>query len=85
MSPELETLDQLLGGDLPLPVVLDLFPDAAHAARGLSGLLATGDVRLVTTDGAEVPGWRHGQVLAEPGVLPGCRVSLTPAGARRIG
>ena len=33
MSPELETLDQLLGGDLPLTVIRKLFPDAERFVR----------------------------------------------------
>jgi hypothetical protein len=28
MTPELETLDQLQGSDLPLQIILRLFPDA---------------------------------------------------------
>lgn len=85
MSPELEALDQLSGGDLPLPVVRGLFPDAARFARGLSALLAAGEVRLVAADGTEVRDWQWGHVLAEIDAAPGCRVSLTQIGARRIG
>ena len=84
MSPELETLDQLQGGDMPLAVIRHVYPDAARFARGLGGLLATGEVRLVAADGTAVPAWRWREVLAaDP--LPDVAVSLTPAGAHRIG
>ena len=58
MSPELETLDQLLGGDLPLKVVLRLYPDADAFKRGVLGLIAGGDVCLLDADYKEVPHWR---------------------------
>jgi len=85
VSPELETLDELLGGDLPLPLIRGLYPDDARFARGLSGLLHAGEIRLVVEDGAELPGWRWREVLADPVTWLGLQVSLTPAGARRIG
>jgi hypothetical protein len=84
MSPELDTLDQLLGGDLPLGVIRRIYPDDTRFAHGLSGLLHTGEVRLVA-DGTELPRWRWREVLAAPDAWPGVWVSLTPAGARRIG
>ncbi|HTX75876.1 MAG TPA: hypothetical protein VMD29_06695 [Terracidiphilus sp.] len=64
MSPELETLDQLLGGDLYLGAVLCLFPDAAAFKRGVLALIASGDVRLLTTDDKEVPHWRCRELFA---------------------
>ena len=83
MSPELETLDQLVGGDLPLRVVRGLYPDDAQFSRGLSGLLHAGEVRLVE-DGVDLPQWRWREVLADPGAWPNVQVRLTPAGARRV-
>ena len=58
MSPELETLDQLLGSDLSLGIVLRLYSDATAFKRGVHALLASGDVCLLTTDEGEVPTWR---------------------------
>jgi hypothetical protein len=55
MSPELETLDQLLGSDLLLGVVQRLYPDATAFKRGVLGLITCGDVCLFTTDEIEVP------------------------------
>ena len=54
MSPELETLDQLLGSDLSLGIVLRLYSDATAFKRGVHALLASGDVCLLTTDEGEV-------------------------------
>ncbi|HEX4607877.1 MAG TPA: hypothetical protein VH092_06715 [Urbifossiella sp.] len=85
MSPELETLDRLQGDDLPLTAVRRLYPDADRFARGVSALLAAGEVRLMAADGSTVPGWQWRLALADPGARPGVRVALPPAGARRIG
>ena len=52
MTPELETLDQLQGSDLPLEIILRLFPDAGAFRRGVMGLVACGDVCLLTQLGA---------------------------------
>lgn len=82
VSPELETLDQLAGGDMPLPVIRGLYPDDAHFVGGLSSLLHAGEVRLVATDGTELPRWRWREVLADPAVWDGLRVDITRAGER---
>lgn len=83
MSPELETLDQLLGGDLPLQVIAGLYPDDARFVYGLSGLLGSGEVLLVRADGAELPEWQWQKELAAP--TTDVLVRITQAGARRIG
>ena len=81
MSPELETLDQLLGGDTLLSVIRMDYPDRPRFLRGMMGLLNSGDIRLVG-DGLEIPKWRWQAVLEGEGdrIL----VSLTKAGAARI-
>jgi hypothetical protein len=84
MSPELETLDQLVGGDLPLRVIYDLFPDDIRFESGMSSLLRSGEIRLLAEDGAELPQWKWREVLAVPSNWPEIRVSLTPVGAQRI-
>ena len=58
MSLEIEVLDQLQGGDLPLAVVCGLFPDEAHARRAIGALLAVGAVTLRDGDGQEVRPWQ---------------------------
>lgn len=83
MSPELETLDQLSGGDMPLPLVRQLYPDSARFVRGLSALLQSGDVRLVEEGGADQ--WRWQEMLADPNTWNSLQVSLTTVGARRMG
>lgn len=86
MSAELETLDQLLGGDLPLQIIRDLYPDDETFAKSLQALLRNGDVRLLM-DGVEVPQWRwrelndRSQLMLE---LPRFRLAATDQGARRV-
>jgi hypothetical protein len=63
MSPELETLDHLLGGDMPLRLVRGLFPDATSFSNGMMGLLSNSDVRLVSSGGEIIPDWRWRDIL----------------------
>jgi hypothetical protein len=87
MSPELETLDQLLGGDLPLAVVRGFFEGDARFARAVAAMLHAGEVRL-HVDGIEVPRWRWREVLSstqEQSGPAGARLAITEAGVRRIG
>jgi hypothetical protein len=87
MSPELETLDQLLGGELPLAVIRSLYPDVDSFKRGVLALLTSGDVCLLRTDRTNVPawGWRemflNGSNMEELGDL---KLKITQQGARRI-
>jgi hypothetical protein len=83
VSPELETLDQLQGGDLPLAVIRGLFIDQESFMRGIGGLLACGDVKLAHY-GAEVPRHEWASLLATVGAKDGPTVSLTEQGAKRI-
>jgi hypothetical protein len=88
MSPELETLDQLLCGALSLGIILRLYPDASAFQRGVHGLLSVGDVRLLAGDGIEVPAWRWRELFIEGGVmntLDQLMLDITDQGARRIG
>lgn len=48
MSAELETLDQLQGGELQLSNVATLFPSTGALRRAVIGLLSCGDVILKT-------------------------------------
>lgn len=84
MSPELETLDQLLGGDMPLRVLRGVYPDQSSFERGISGLLVGGDVVLTSADGTETPPWKWKQILVSIGSLQAYRLSLTEQGRRRI-
>lgn len=87
MSPELETLDQLLGGVLSLDIILRLYPDTEAFQRGVHGLLSGGDVRLLTDEGVEVPPWRWRELFIEGGVMQALdhlMLDLTDQGARRV-
>ena len=87
MSPELETLDQLLGSELSLNVIIRLFPDGSAFKRGVLGLIDAGDVCLVAKDGSEIPHWRcrelfvNGTVMQE---LEQMKLRITAEGVRRI-
>jgi hypothetical protein len=87
MSPELETLDQLLGGDLQLSVIRGLYPDDQTFAHSIHSLLRNGDVRLLSDDGADVPPWRWRDLFILGGVtgeLLRLTLVLTEQGIRRV-
>jgi len=85
MSPELETLDQLIGAPMPLPMIRRLYPDFRAFASGILAMLRCGDVQLLD-DSGEVPHWRWTQILArdDDGRLAQFRLDLTPRGASKI-
>ena len=88
MSPELEALDQLQGGDMPLRVVAALFPDEAHARRAIGAMLAAGELTLIDAAGAAVALWQVRDVERQLGSWHDdteFRLAITAAGARRIG
>ncbi|WP_144054608.1 hypothetical protein [Rhodopirellula europaea] len=87
MSPELETLDQLQGGDLPLNTVRGLFKDAGHFRRSITSMLDAGDVILLDQESQTVPRWKHAEIFGQPAghsTLQSYRLSLDDAGAARI-
>jgi hypothetical protein len=87
MSAELETLDQLLGGDLSLTVIRNLYPDEEGFRQGVLGLLSSGDVRLFMSDQTPVPGWRWAELFVADNLmheLGNMKLSLTAQGTRRI-
>jgi hypothetical protein len=87
MSPELETLDQLLASDLTLTIVRKLYPDAESFKSGVLGLLSSGDVRILTMDQDEVPKWRWKELFVDDTVMKDLgflRLTITAQGARRV-
>lgn len=84
MAPELELLDQLLGGDLSLAVLRPLFDTDERFRAAAAALLHAGDVRLVATGGADVPRWQWRDVLADQAGRCRYQLCLTAAGARRV-
>lgn len=88
MSPELETLDQLLGGNLGLQVIRALFGDHKSFEGAVIAMLEAGEIRLLLSDGQEAPRWRWRDVLTMASGQVGegeCKLSITDAGVRRIG
>ena len=87
MSPELETLDQLLGGALPLAVIQNIYPDLEALRLGVFGLLTSGDVCLLAIDNTDVPSWRWRELFVDGSAmkeLGNMRLKITAQGARRI-
>jgi len=87
MSPELETLDQLLGGPLSLEIIRRVFPNSDAFMRGVLGLLTCGDVRLLELEENEVPSWRWREMFIEgsvSGMLDDLKLEITEQGAKRI-
>lgn len=82
MSPELETLDQLCGGDLTIPLIRQLFSSGNHFVRAIMAMLRAGDVRLVDPSGCEVPHCRWREILTANSTE--MRLSITEAGERRM-
>ena len=81
MSPELETLDQLLTDDMSLATIRQVYPDDTRFLAGMLGLLRAGEIQLWQDD-LVVPDWEWHRVLV--GGWDGFKVRLTPAGAARI-
>ncbi len=87
MSPDLETLEQLLGGDLPIAVIRGLFDNDSHFARAIEAMLCEMEIRLLNSDDSEVPKWRWRGVLVAATAGPekeDYRLSITDKGGRRI-
>lgn len=83
-SPEMETIDQLLCGEMRLSVIRQLYDADQAFLDGIYGLLVHGDVRLYDEAHAEVPQWRW-RLLFEAGEaltkLPDLLLEVMEAGA----
>jgi hypothetical protein len=82
--PELELVDQLLGGDMPHRLVCTFFRDEAHARRVLAVYISRGVV-VLSEESGELPAWRSQEILRSPQPLVGyekTRVGLTDKGAK---
>lgn len=87
MTPELETLDQLLGGNLSLTVVRNFYPDIQSFTGGILGLLRCGDVILKTVQEAEVPSWRWRELFVDGTIaeeLNNLQLEITEQGAQKV-
>lgn len=86
MSLELETLDQLLTGSMPLRIIRELYPDDRAFATSIHALLRNGDV-LLMSKGVEVPRWQWRDLFEAGGVIQEIQwfeLDLTEQGARRV-
>jgi hypothetical protein len=87
MSPELETLDQLLGGDLSLTIVRMLYSDADTFLRGIQALLSNGDVRPFSIEGPEVPDFEWRELFRDKSVLDklaSLKLKITQQGVDKV-
>jgi hypothetical protein len=87
MSLELEVLDQLEGGDMPLSVLASLFPDEAQARRAIAALVTTGEVSILDAAGTVIAPWQLRELERQPNSWRAetqYRLRLTDTGARRI-
>ncbi len=88
MSPELDTLDQLQGEDLPLSIIRQIFEDDDRFVHSVLCMLDDREVLLLTADGAEIPRWQWPEVVAGSLKNPACAsclLYLTQKGAARVG
>ena len=87
LSPELETLDQLLGGALAIHAVASLFNDPSHCAQALEAMLNAGELRLTDSMGKAVPVSLFLRLRSDPsfwGQDSSYRVEISDLGANRI-
>ena len=87
MSPELETLDQLLGGDMSVSAIVAIYPSPDDCRSGLLGLLAAGDVRLLTPERLEAAEYEWRALFSQQDwiqALNDYRLSITQEGTSKI-
>ena len=87
MIPELEVLDQLLGGDLPVNVIAGLFSESSRCRKAIGAMLHQGEILLLDPEGSPLPIWRYRELQSNDdfwseGTL--YRLSITEIGAKRI-
>lgn len=87
--PEMETLDQLSGADMPLSEIRRyIFSDDREFLHSIHQMILSGNVLLRTAEGQEVESWRLRELFDGGGALlrlSDLWLSLTPQGIRYIG
>jgi hypothetical protein len=88
VSAEMDVLDVLLGTDEDLLHIRQwCFESDEHFARGILGLVTTGDVRLLGPGNEEVPRWKWRELFVDGTVfdrLPIFRLRITEQGVKRV-
>ncbi|SMP78258.1 hypothetical protein SAMN06265222_12517 [Neorhodopirellula lusitana] len=82
MSPEMETLDQLLCEPLTLEVVRKLYPDPRRFTAGILAMLESRDIAMLDTAGQPIPTWDRHRHLGD--VTSDIRLAITDRGIKRI-
>jgi hypothetical protein len=85
MSPELDVIEQLAGGDLPLPIICGLFDEDDRAKRALANYISKGVVLFISDREGVLPRWKCEEILRQAVHLDRhteVRVSLTDKGAK---
>jgi hypothetical protein len=87
MSPELDTLDQLVAGKTLLSVIRQIYPDDQHFCKSVYAMLLGGDVLLQNEHNDPVPEWRWRELFIDGAWLSQHSqlwLDLTDQGARRV-
>ena len=87
MTPELEVLDQLLGGDLPVNVIAGLFSESGRCRKAIGAMLHQGENLLLDPSDSPLSVWRYRELQSNndfwsEGTL--YRLSITEIGVKRI-
>lgn len=86
-SPELEPLDQLLGGEMRLCIIRQIYNSDDAFAQGTLRLLQCGDVKLFDQTHIEVPKWRWRPLFEQGEVLSSVEsfmLDVTETGAAKV-
>ena len=86
MSPELETLDQLLTGEMPLRIVRRFFADDGSFKTSIYRMVENEDIELRDENGRQITKWQLRELMSLPGTsaILQKRIAITENGVRRI-
>jgi hypothetical protein len=82
-TPELETLDQLQGGDMNVGIIRSLYQREEHFCRAIIAMLRSGEIRLYAPTGDEAPAWESAAIIGDATRWEGYTLSITALGAKR--
>ena len=86
MSPELETLDQLLTGEMPLQIIRRFFADDESFKTSITRMVENEDIVLQDENGEPIRKWQLRELMSLPGTstILQNRIAITENGVRRI-